>query len=858
MNLGETLGPYRVLEMLGAGGMGEVYRARDAKLNRDVAIKVLPEALAADPVALARFEREAQAVASLSHPNILAIHDFGREGDTAYTVMELLDGETLRARLAHGALPARKAIDLAVQIADGLAAAHEKGIVHRDLKPENVFVTAEGRAKVLDFGLAKAVAPGGATAGPGASMQVTSGRTDPGMVLGTAAYMSPEQVRGETVDHRSDLFSFGAVLYEMLAGRPAFGRETATESMTAILKEEPPEIAAGGAGVSPTLQRIVQRCLEKKPAERFQSARDLAFALESSSSGSGVSGPVVSVPARSWFRPRTWMWTLGAGAGAAGLTALLLYNPKPVPQTFTRLTFRLGTVVSARFSPDGQTVVYSAAWEGRPVEVFSVSSDGADPRSLGNPGALVRSVSSKGDIAVLDTQRTAPTGEPTLAVLPRDGGAPRALLEMVRDADWGPGGSDLAVIHRIQDRDVLEYPIGTRLYQSTKWLMTPRVSPDGTQVAVFESSGETSSLIVVDRKGGKRVFATGLPPAAPGLAWSPDGEEIWLSIVIGRDQIKTYAVNARGTIRLLSQDPSLTDLADVSRDGRALYTRNIWRILARVKAPGAQAERDFSWLDRTEVSDLSADGKTLVFGEGGDPNQGGHSILAFMVATSGGPPTNLGSGSAGCLSRDGAWVFGHTAGIPQKGILFPTGPGQPRILDIPGLPTVLGGCLLAGGKQAAVAGREPGQPPKNYLIDLDTGRRRLLPNGDWAPSADGTQLAFRDEDGNLAIQPVAGGAPRILGKLLKTESPLRWSLDGKAVYLVRDAGLGTGVTSMSVIIDRWDLATGTRTPWKRLNLGSSVSSLGFFTITIAPEADAYAYSYGVQQASDLFVVKGIR
>jgi serine/threonine protein kinase len=293
--IGKDLGPYRVLERVGAGGMGEVYRARDAKLNRDVAIKILPQALAADPLALARFEREAQAVAALSHPNILAIHDFGREGETAYAVMELLEGETLRARLAHGALPSRKAVELAVQIAEGLAAAHEKGIVHRDLKPENVFVTGDGRAKVLDFGLAKRA---DSASSPSLSMLATGGHTGPGMVLGTPAYMSPEQVRGEPVDHRSDIFSFGAVLHEMLTGRQAFGRETATESMTAILKEDPPEIATTSSGASPGLQRIVQHCLEKKPGERFQSMRDIAFALQALS-GSGItSGPVARVRRR--------------------------------------------------------------------------------------------------------------------------------------------------------------------------------------------------------------------------------------------------------------------------------------------------------------------------------------------------------------------------------------------------------------------------------------------------------------------------------------------------------------------------------------------------------------------------------
>src|SRR5450830_682862 len=319
MTAGDRLGPYEVLGLVGSGGMGEVYRARDPTLNRDVAIKILPEALAADPAALARFEREAQAVAQLSHPNILAIHDFGRHDEVAYAVMELLEGETLRARLEQGALPARKAVDLAAQMAEGLAAAHEKGIVHRDLKPENVFVTGEGRVKLLDFGLAKQTNPVG---GADSRLQTLERPTQPGTVMGTVGYMSPEQVRGEAADHRSDIFSFGAVLYEMLAGRQAFGRETAAESMTAILKEDPPEIAPGGTGPSPALSRIVQHCLEKKPGERFQSARDIAFALQALSGSTVTSGPSVAATRRT---SRLWL-TVIAVAAVLGFAGLGLYR----------------------------------------------------------------------------------------------------------------------------------------------------------------------------------------------------------------------------------------------------------------------------------------------------------------------------------------------------------------------------------------------------------------------------------------------------------------------------------------------------------------------------------------------------
>jgi len=257
--------------------MGEVYRARDTRLERDVAIKVLPSSFAADPERRARFEREAKSVAALSHPNILAIYDTGLHEAQLFVVTELLHGETLRDALRSGALPVRKGIDIGVQIARGLAAAHDRGLVHRDLKPENVFVLADGRVKILDFGLAKSVATD-ATAGAMTAMAVAA--TDPGTVLGTVGYMAPEQVRGQATDPRTDLFALGAVLYEIFTGKRAFQRDTAAETMTAILREDPPDLSLSRADLPPTLDRIVRHCLEKNPAERFQTARDVAFALE--------------------------------------------------------------------------------------------------------------------------------------------------------------------------------------------------------------------------------------------------------------------------------------------------------------------------------------------------------------------------------------------------------------------------------------------------------------------------------------------------------------------------------------------------------------------------------------------------
>ncbi len=311
---GTKLGPYEIQSPLGAGGMGEVYRARDQRLGRDVAVKVLRESFAHDPERLRRFEQEARSVAALNHPNIVSLYDIVSQDGCPYLVSELLEGQSLRDVLRNVALSARKAGDYAEQVASGLASAHEKGIVHRDLKPENIFVTREGRAKILDFGLAKLTQPATSGTTNPDGLTVTSSPTQAGVVMGTAGYMSPEQVRAKVIDHRTNIFSFGAVLYEMISGQRAFHRDTAAETMTAILKEEPLEWATDSKIVSPALERIVRRCLEKAPEQRFQSARDLAFAL-GTLSGTDASAAVRTASAPEVIAMDLGMWGSNFFAG---------------------------------------------------------------------------------------------------------------------------------------------------------------------------------------------------------------------------------------------------------------------------------------------------------------------------------------------------------------------------------------------------------------------------------------------------------------------------------------------------------------------------------------------------------------
>jgi serine/threonine protein kinase len=368
--------PYEIVSPIAAGGMGEVYRGRDTRLQRDVAVKVLPKGVATDPERVRRFQQEARAAGVLNHPNITALYDVGTHEGAPYVVSELLEGQTLRERIDEGPIPFRKALDYGVQVADGLAAAHDKGIVHRDLKPENVFVTRDGRVKILDFGLAKLIEAEGEPPEPGTS--ATEGRSAPGVILGTEAYMSPEQVRGRPADARSDIFAFGAMLYEMLSGRRAFRGVSAVDTMSAVLREDPPELSATGRVVPPETERIVRRCLEKNPAERFQSARDLAFHLQSAGAFPSGQAPLLG-------GHRSWPWavlTLAALLAGMAAGALLMDRMRAQPSILKRLTFRRGTIVGARFAPDGRTVVYDARWEDRPGEVFAVRTESPESRSL--------------------------------------------------------------------------------------------------------------------------------------------------------------------------------------------------------------------------------------------------------------------------------------------------------------------------------------------------------------------------------------------------------------------------------------------------------------------------------------------
>ncbi len=659
MNLtpGTKLGPYEIVSLIGAGGMGEVYRARDSRLKREVAIKVLPQALSLDADRLRRFEQEALATAALNHPNILAVFDIGTEGARPYVVSELLEGETLRERLRSGAIQVRKALDFAMQMARGLAAAHEKGIVHRDLKPENLFLTKDGRLKILDFGLAKLTQT---DSGSNTSMPTVTHGTEAGVVLGTAGYMSPEQVRGQALDPRSDIFSFGAILYEMISGKRAFHGDTPADTMSAILKEDPADFAETNRNVSPALERIVQHCLEKNPESRFHSASDIAFDLEHLTGISSTSARAVPVEVAQASHKRL-IYLAGGVALALAMLGLGWWLGRaggvaPMAE-YKQITFRTGLIGNARFSPDG-SIVYSATWEGGDQQLYLARTDDPGSRELNLKDAELLAISKGGELAVrLNTNfygGYARVG--TLARVPLSGGTPREVLDNVQDADWSPNGESLAVVRYMPENNHwrLEYPIGKVLFDGINWISHPKISPDGKWVAFadHENAGGDDqgsvAVIAADGTGSEKKLSTNWV-SVEGVLWSPAGDEVWFTSSGSGTASNPRAVNLSGKLRTIANIPGGTWLED-RRGGTTLIVTHQQRIGIRGMAPGGKEERDLGWFGWSILGDISQDGHKILFDEEGDG--GGPNYTVFLRDTDGSPPLRIGEGTLpGDLAR---------------------------------------------------------------------------------------------------------------------------------------------------------------------------------------------------------------
>jgi Tol biopolymer transport system component len=838
--------------------MGEVYRAKDPRLGRDVAIKVLPASLSQDADRLKRFEQEARAAGVLNHPNITAVFDLGTHDGVPYIVTELLEGETLRSRLSGGALPVRKATDYAIQIVKGLAAAHEKGIVHRDLKPENLFVTKDGRVKILDFGLAKLKAEKDGE--QQTDLRTVSG-TEPGVVLGTMGYMSPEQVRGKAADRRSDLFSFGTILYEMLSGQRAFRGDTAADTITAILTREPPDLSATNQDVHPGLERIVRHCLEKNPEERFESARDLAFDLEALS---GASRPTGSFPLPEKSRRRGWVAPAALAAAvalAAGLAAGYRYGMKVgyvPPPNYQQLSFRRGEVYSARFASDGQSVVYAAAWDGKPVELFSTRTDRPESRAFGLTSADVLAVSKSGEVLVsLDRHVSEPfirTG--TLAEVGISGGvAPREILKDVQWADWEPNGKDLAVVRDVQLRSQIEFPLGHVLYQTAGWISHPRISPDGKFVAFLDHPqrrDDGGTVGVVDRAGKKRTLSESYSSEF-GLAWSPDGSSVWVTGTKVGGNRALHEITLEGKSRLLARVTQSLTLQDVARDGRILVAHDTIRIGIMGGSQKMPKERELAWLDWSSLFDISPDGKTILFSETGEGT--GPEYSTFVRGTDGSAPIRLGDGGAQAMSHDGQWaavLVGHERRVLT---LYPTGAGNKRVIDTGDLELQGGSSFTLDGQRVLTTANEPGRGPRVFVIDLAGGKpRALTPEGyrsfSRGISPDAKSLAVTGPDRRVYLYPLSGGEPTPVTGLEQDETMGGWSADGKALFVYRRRDIPGRLY-------RLDLGTGKRTIAREVMPADGAGVVDIAPIFETPDGESYVYGFQ-RTLSDLYLVDGLK
>jgi len=869
--LGTRLGPYEIQQTIGAGGMGIVYRADDSRLGRKVAIKILPNTHGEH---LKRFEREARTIGSLNHPNLLTLHDIGTYEGTPYLVTELLEGESLRIKIGRGRVRLREAIQIAAQVARGLSAAHEAGVVHRDIKPDNIFLTSDGRIKILDFGIAKLKRTEEAQResmreipadeiGTTATLTPTA-TTDTGMMIGTPGYMSPEQLDGDKVDQRTDIFALGVVLYEMISGVRAFAAASPIEESYAILKNtpEPPN------GATKPVARVVMRCLEKRPEARFQSANDLAFALDELDASTdpiarisasdletqpksrddiaaiktekrrrkvfvaaGIAASLLAIAALGFLGGRA------TSSGGGGMTTRWPSFVEGGPR-YTRVTYHAQTYWFARLSPDGKNVFYTTYRDNVGSVMRSQVGQPSVTPVAGVSGRLL-DISIRGEFAVVN--EAVPTEGGTLSRLV-EGAGPRDLTDHVTDATWLPDGESIAIV---RNHNAVEFPINTVIAKTALGRFDYlRASPSGDFFAFVDHPAPrdtAGTVVVIDRKG-KRIAESPPQTGIEGLAWSPDGTEVWFS---NSDEIYAMAMNKKVRIVLRGSIGRLV-LSDV-RAGRMLVAPSDIR-LKMFTGPRVGPFREVGWFDSSEVSVMTADGTQIAFFEAAGTGMTEDGSPHFLRRAEG-PPSQIAYGYRGTMLPDGSALI--VCGGPKKLTRVPTGAGTPAPvplgsiaeIDVSDTPTV-----SWTGRHLVVRGAIAGGKMQLWRLDLEAPTTPPMPiglaheGGAHPISPDGERIAIERPGGGVIVAPIGNGDPQNF-EGQPDERPLSFTGDGKSLFVMRRA-------HETIEIDRIEIATGTRTGWLRL-----LPEQPPFYFAVALDANGENVTYSTNSdASDLYVL----